>query len=174
MAEKFYPWRYFEDSWNVFDFIIVVGSFIPGSGSALILLRLLRLLRIIKIAKAFPQLAILITALFKGLSSIGYIGVILCLTFYVFAIFGVIIFGDNDPWHFGSLHLALLSLFRSSTLDNWYEVLLISVEGCDGGGQQPVDVYELYPEQCTKPQRNPYVAVPYTLCFLVIASQVCV
>ena len=42
MAERFRPNRYFEDSWNCFDFIIVVGSFIPGSGSALILLRLLR------------------------------------------------------------------------------------------------------------------------------------
>ena len=43
VAERFRPNRYFEDSWNIFDFIIVVGSFIPGSGSALILLRLLRL-----------------------------------------------------------------------------------------------------------------------------------
>ena len=49
---------------------------------------------------------------------------------------------------------------------------MISMLGCDGGGQQMIDVYELYPEQCTHPQKNPYVAVPYTLCFLVIASQV--
>ena len=131
-----------------------------------------RLLRIIKIAKAFPQLAILITALFRGLSSIGWVGVILALTFYCFAILGVILFQESDPWHFGSLHLGLISLFRSSTLDNWYEVLMISMLGCDGGGQQMIDVYELYPEQCTHPARIPYLAVPYTLCFLVIASQV--
>lgn len=131
-----------------------------------------RLLRIIKIAKAFPQLAILITALLRGLSSIGWVGVILILTFYCFAILGVILFQESDPWHFGSLHLGLISLFRSSTLDNWYEVLMISMLGCDGGGQQMVDVYELFPDQCTKPQKNPYVAVPYTMCFLVIASQV--
>ena len=131
VAEKFTPWRFFEDAWNVFDAIIVVGSFIPGSGSALILLRLLRLLRILKIAKAFPQLSVLINALIKGISSIGYVGIILLMTFYVFAIVGVILFQETDPWHFGSLHLTLLTLFRSATLDNWYEVLLISIVGCD-------------------------------------------
>jgi hypothetical protein len=32
---------------------------------------------------------------------------------YVFAVIGVTIFKKNDPFHFGSLDRALLSLFRS-------------------------------------------------------------
>jgi voltage-gated sodium channel len=168
IAEKFRPYRYFKDPWNIFDCIIVIGSMIPGSGSLLILLRLLRLLRIVKMIKAFPQLAVLVSALISGLASIGYVGVILGLTFYVFAIVGVILFQNSDPWHFGTLHMALITLFRSATLDNWYEVLMISIVGCDQG----VDVYSFAPEQCVSPAKLGSWAIPYTLTFLVIASQV--
>ena len=168
VAEKFKPFNYFYDSWNCFDALIVMGSFIPGSGSLLILLRLLRLLRIIKLAKAFPQLAIIVNALIKGLISIGYVGLILLITFYVFAILGMVLFQETDPWHFGSLHLTLLSLFRSATLDNWWEVLYISIAGCE----QSFDVYEEFPEQCKKSRKLGIWAVGYTLIFLVIAAQV--
>lgn len=79
MAEKFKPLNYFMDSWNAFDAVVIIGSFIPGSGSALVLLRLLRLLRILKLAKAFPQLAILVNALIKGTY---YIQLTIWLYFY--------------------------------------------------------------------------------------------
>src|SRR5690606_20728215 len=36
-------WRYFNDGWNCFDFLIVAACFLPFSGQAVTVLRLLRL-----------------------------------------------------------------------------------------------------------------------------------
>ena len=145
-----------------------MGSFAPGSGSGSTILRLLRLLRVIKLAKTFPQLALLVNALINGLGSIGYVGLILLLTFYVFSILGLILFQEADPWSFGSLHLTVFTLFRSATLDNWYETLMISIYGCD----KALGIYQLFPELCQTPKTLPIFAVFYTLIFLVISSQV--
>ena len=124
-AAVFKPWRYFYDSWNVFDFVIVVGSFVPGVGGVITVLRLLRLLRILKLIKRLPQLGMIINALIVGINSIFYIGLMLFMLFYVFAILGIILFGENDPWHFGSLHRAMISLFREATLDNVSGVMYV-------------------------------------------------
>ena len=50
--------------------------------------------------------------------------------FYLFAIVGVTNFGTNDPWHFGSLHVAFLTLFRMSTLEDWTDIMYINMYGC--------------------------------------------
>ena len=46
------------------------------------------------------------------MASIGYIGLLLFLTFYVCGIMGISLFRDNDPWHFGNLELTLMTLVR--------------------------------------------------------------
>lgn len=170
VAEKWAPINYFHDDWNKFDFVIVVGSFVPGVGSVVTVLRLLRLLRILKLVRRLPGLYVVIQALINGLASIGYVGVILFLVFYFFSIIGIILFKDNDPWHFGLLHLALISLFRIATLDNVSAVMTIGMYGCDLGGLG--DVYEPFPDQCTKPQRTMVFTVMYFIIFVVLAAQV--
>ena len=123
IAEEFAPWQFFNSGWNTFDFVVVAGSFLPAAGSLVTMLRLLRLLRVLKLLKSVPKLAIIVNALVMGLSSIGFIGVILLLVFYVFAILGMMLFKENDPWHFGSLHTSILTLFRCSTLEDWSDVM---------------------------------------------------
>lgn len=169
-GEKTRPLKYFKSNWNKFDFAIVVGSYIPGVGTGITVLRLLRLLRILKLVKRLPQLAVIINALINGLASIGYIGVILLLVFYVFAITGIILFKQNDPWHFESLHLAMISLFRTATLDNTNMVMYINIFGCDVGGL--IDIYAQFPELCTEPQATPFLAVIYNTVFVTLASQI--
>jgi voltage-gated sodium channel len=169
-GEKTRPLKYFKSNWNKFDFAIVVGSYIPGVGTGITILRLLRLLRILKLVKRLPQLAVIINALINGLASIGYIGVILLLVFYVFAITGIILFKQNDPWHFESLHLAMISLFRTATLDNTNNVMYINIFGCDVGGL--IDIYAQYPDLCTEPQATPFLAVIYNTLFVTLASQI--
>jgi Ca2+-binding EF-hand superfamily protein len=71
-----------------------------------------------------------VVALLKGFKSIIYIGIILLLVFYMFAILGMILFEKNDPWHFGTLHLAMLTLFRASTLEDWTDIMYINMYGC--------------------------------------------
>lgn len=133
IAEDVYPLRFFISGWNCFDFLIVVGSLAlagTSSGGMMQMLRLLRLLRVLKLVKAFPQLQVIVNALMMGLSSIGFIGIILLLVFYMCAILGMMLFQENDPWHFGSLQVAMLTLFRASTLEDWTDLMYINMYSC--------------------------------------------
>ena len=49
---------------------------------------------------------------------------------------GIYLFGANDPWHFGDLATAMLTLFRCATLEDWTDVMYINIYGCHryGGG----------------------------------------
>jgi len=162
------PWRFYFSGWNLFDLIIVAASFIPSAGSSITFLRLLRVLRVLKLVKRLPQLYVIVQALFMGFDSIGWIGLVLMLIYYVYAIIGIIAFADNDPWHYGSLHAAFLSLFRCSTLDNWSEQMYINQYGCDVF----LDVYLQYPWQCKNPRASGLVAVIYMLSFVILCAQV--
>ena len=84
IAEGFSPWCYHYSGWNNFDCIIVILSYALSSQRAMMpLLRILRLFRVLKLLKAFPELAVIINAFISAFASIGYIGLLLVLTFYV-------------------------------------------------------------------------------------------
>ena len=138
LAEGFKPWLYFigqEWKWNVFDFVIVViclpiwGDLFGGGSVAI--LRLMRLMRVMKIVKKIPQLQMIMMGLIAGMTSIKYILLLLSMILYLFAIAGIYAFRNNDPQHFESLQLAMLTLFRASTLEDWTDVMYINVYGCD-------------------------------------------
>jgi voltage-gated sodium channel len=116
------PWRYFADGWNVFDFIIVVICLLPVGGPFAAVLRLARALRLFRLVSALPKLQLLVGALLKSLSAMGYVSLLLALLFYIYAVAGIHLFGAHDPKHFGSLPAAFLSLFRLVTLDNWSDL----------------------------------------------------
>jgi hypothetical protein len=49
----------------------------------------------------------------------------------------VILFKPNDPFHFGNIPIAMISLFRATTLDDWSDLMYINQFGCgdyDGHG----------------------------------------
>jgi voltage-gated sodium channel len=71
---------------------------------------------------ALPKLQLLIGALLKSLSAMGYVSLLLGLLFYMYAVAGIHLFGAHDPKNFGSLPAAFLSLFRLVTLDNWADL----------------------------------------------------
>ena len=113
------PLDYFRDRWNVFDFTIVVLCVLPVGGPFAAVLRLVRTLRLLRLVTALPKLQLLVGALLKSLSSMGYVGLLLGLIFYIYAVTGVHLFGQASPAYFGSLQAALLSLFQMITLDDW-------------------------------------------------------
>ncbi len=117
------PWNYFRDGWNVFDFCIIVVCLLPIDSQFAVVLRLGRTLRLLRLVSALPKLQILVGALFKSFSSMGYVSLLLGLMFYIYAITGVHLFGAHDKEHFGSLSLAFLSLFQTITLDDWKHLL---------------------------------------------------
>lgn len=116
------PWRYFANGWNVFDCLIVVLCFLPVGGPFASVLRLARVARLLRLVHALPKLQLLVGALLKSLSAMGYVSLLLGLLFYVYAVAGVHLFRAGDPADFGSLSAALLSLFRIVTLDNWGDI----------------------------------------------------
>ena len=116
------PWRYFTDGWNVFDFLIIVICLLPVGGPFAAVLRLARALRLLRLVSALPKLQLLVGALLKSLSAMGYVSLLLALLFYIYAVAGIHLFGAHDPKNFGSLPTAFLSLFRLVTLDNWADL----------------------------------------------------
>ena len=126
------PWRYFADGWNVFDFIIVVICLLPVGGPFAAVLRLARALRLLRLVSALPKLQLLVGALLKSLSAMGYVSLLLALLFYIYAVAGIHLFGAHDPQNFGSLPAAFLSLFQLVTLDNWSELFHMQTEFVPG------------------------------------------
>ncbi len=153
-AEGRKPWKYFNDPWNVFDFIIVAACFLPVGTQYVMVLRLARLLRVLKLVRALPKLQVLVGALLKSIPSMAYVSLLLLLLFYVFAVAGTFMFSDNDPIHFGNLQISMLSLFRAVTLEDWTDLMYIQMYGCDNYG------YDGNEALCTNPQTYP-IASPF-------------
>lgn len=126
------PWRYFADGWNVFDFLIVVICLLPVGGPFAAVLRLARALRLLRLVSALPKLQLLVGALLKSLSAMGYVSLLLALLFYIYAVAGIHLFGAHDPENFGSLPSAFLSLFRLVTLDNWADLFAAQIAHVPG------------------------------------------
>jgi len=109
---------------NLFDFLIVALCCFPGEAQFAAVFRLARGLRLLRLVTAVPRLQLLVGALLKSLGAMGYVTLLLALVFYIYGVAGVHLFGRIDPNHFGTLAVALLSLFRLITLDNWTDLFL--------------------------------------------------
>lgn len=137
LAEGTKPWNYFKDGWNIFDFAIVAVALyavLPGveiNASFIAVLRLARIFRVFKLVTAIPKLQVLVGALIKSIPSMGYVGILLSILFYIYATMSVFFFGENDPLHFGTLERAMLSLFRIVTLEDWTDIMYIQMWGCN-------------------------------------------
>lgn len=58
----------------------------------------------------------------KSIPSMGHVIVLLSLLLYVYAVLGFHFFRQADPVHWGSLGVALLTLFQMLTLEGWVEI----------------------------------------------------
>ncbi|MDX2226518.1 MAG: ion transporter [Verrucomicrobiae bacterium] len=119
------PWKYFQDGWNLFDFAIVAVCFLPIHAEYIAVLRLARLLRVLRLITVLPRLQMLVGALLHSIPSMGYVGLMLLLHFYMFAVMGVFFFGKIDPASFGNLASAMLTLFQIVTLEGWIDVMQV-------------------------------------------------
>ncbi len=166
LKEAKQPWKYFYDGWNVFDFTIVVSVFLPFGGSSMAVLRLLRLLRVLRLVKTLPKLQLLVNALMKTITSMGYITLLLLLLFYIYAVAGVTFFNSNDPIHFRDIQTAMLSLFRVVTLEDWTDIMYINMYGCDQYG------YDNLKDLCKNPNSSPLGAALFFVSFVLLGSMI--
>jgi len=171
MAQYGKQWhRYFVDPWNLFDFTIVVVCFLPVNASYAAVLRLARIMRAMRLMTALPQLQLIVGALIKSIPSMGYVGILLSLHFYVYAVMGVFLFRDNDPVHFEALPTAMLSLFRVVTLEDWTDIMYIQMLGSDvyGGAGAYINTTGVR----VVPSAMPVVGACYFVSFVMFGTMV--
>ena len=128
-AEGLEPSRFFEDRWNLFDVFVVGLSYamlLVGVHDVAIL-RLFRLFRILKLIRGFQQLRVIVEVLIQMVSPVFHTLIIFGICNYIFAMFGLMLFRKNDPQHFGSIRLAMITVWLCETLDDWDEVRFLFV-----------------------------------------------
>mmetsp|Transcript_103845 Transcript_103845/g.298954 ORF Transcript_103845/g.298954 Transcript_103845/m.298954 type:complete len:443 (-) Transcript_103845:276-1604(-) len=165
------PWMYFNEAWNCLDFTIVVLALIPymvniENPDMLNMIMIIRLLRIQKLFNSVPKLKVIVESLLTGMHSLFFVVLILILFFYVFAILGIIMFGDNDPIHFGNLQIAFLSLFRAATCEDWTDIMYINMFGCEEYGYNEDD------GECKSSSAMGWMAAFYFVLFVIIGGLV--
>jgi voltage-gated sodium channel len=163
--------------WNWFDLIVIIFCIPAVSkilGSASPIARIFRLGRIIEVVEQISSLHAVVRGLIGGMQSIGYIAILLLLVFYLYGVVGVIVFKSNNPFYFGSIPRAFMSLLRGVTLESWDSMMFIDIWGCDNynggiydlnGKNSTMGLYD-----CVTPTRSPITAVVYWVTFLIIAS----
>ena len=119
------PQTYFQDGWNVFDFLVVVFCLIPDTGQLAMIARVLRVMRLLSV---IPDLRVLVSVLLRSLPSMFNIVILTITIFYVYGILGHHMFHDVDPTHWRSLGISLLSLFRIITLEDWTDIMYAAME----------------------------------------------
>ncbi len=158
------PLQYFKNSWNVFDFIIVVGVLLPIGGSFLPVLRLLRVFRVFRLVTTMPKMRLIVGALLKSIPSMMHIFMLLGIIFYIYAVMATFTFSENDPIHFENLPTSMLTLFRMVTLEDWTDVMYINMYGCDQYG------YDGARLECTNPSASPIGAALFFSSFVVVCG----
>ncbi len=120
---------FFKKGWNIFDFIIVTASLLPIEGNDSVLLaRLLRIFRVLRLVSVIPELRILITALIKALPRMGYIVLLMFIIFYIYAALGSFMFEQINEVLWGNISIAMLTLFRIATFEDWTDVMYETME----------------------------------------------
>ncbi|XP_043273603.1 sodium channel protein para isoform X4 [Venturia canescens] len=92
------PKDYFQEGWNIFDFIIVALSLLEvglDGVQGLSVLRSFRLLRVFKLAKSWPTLNLLISIMGRTVGALGNLTFVLCIIIFIFAVMGMQLFGKN-------------------------------------------------------------------------------
>lgn len=163
------PGNYFKDGWNVFDFSIVVICFMPFDAEYVAVLRLARVLRVLRLLSVVPKLQILVVALLRSIPSMFYVTILLFILFYIYAVLGVMLFGDNDPKHYADLGNSMLSLFRVVTLEDWTDIMYINMYGSDNYGYELSEMSR-YPG--IVPTASPLVSVIYHVSFVLFGTMV--
>ncbi len=110
--------RFFRDGWNIFDFLLVAISLIPGT-QGFTVLRALRILRVLRLISTVPSLRRVVEGLVTALPGMGSVFVLMAIIFYIASVMATKLFGDAFPQWFATLGQSAYSLFQIMTLESW-------------------------------------------------------
>jgi voltage-gated sodium channel len=125
------PGGFFRSGWNVFDFVVVAASFLPGLRENTTLLRLARLARILRIVRLLPDLRVLTIAIGRSIPGVASLSVLALLVVFIYGMVGWTIFDDHAPQQYGSIGEAMLTLFVTLTLENLPDQIALGRELSD-------------------------------------------
>uniref|UniRef100_A0A4W3J4L6 Voltage-dependent L-type calcium channel subunit alpha n=1 Tax=Callorhinchus milii TaxID=7868 RepID=A0A4W3J4L6_CALMI len=148
---------YFSDPWNVFDFLIVIGSIIdvilseinvnPGMTStnsdensriSITFFRLFRVMRLVKLLSRGEGIRTLLWTFIKSFQALPYVALLIVMLFFIYAVIGMQVFGKiamidnshiNRNNNFQTFPQAVLLLFRCATGEAWQEIMLSCLPG---------------------------------------------
>ncbi|XP_078790161.1 voltage-dependent R-type calcium channel subunit alpha-1E isoform X6 [Oryzias latipes] len=137
--------NYFRDTWNIFDFITVLGSITEivvdlqsVNTINMSFLKLFRAARLIKLLRQGYTIRILLWTFVQSFKALPYVCLLIAMLFFIYAIIGMQVFGNiklNDESHinqhnnFKTFFSALMLLFRSATGESWQEIMLSCLSG---------------------------------------------
>jgi len=110
--------KFFQDGWNIFDFIVVTIAIIPASGP-LAVLRSFRILRVLRLMSMVPQMRSVIQALITAIPGMFSIIGLITLIFYVSAVLTTNFYSATFTEWFGDLGSSMYTLFQVMTLESW-------------------------------------------------------
>ncbi|EFX89598.1 hypothetical protein DAPPUDRAFT_310458 [Daphnia pulex] len=188
--------NYFSDPWNVFDFVIVLGSFIDivysqlnVSKEMLVLLygvpdsnlisinffRLFRVMRLVKLLSRGEGIRTLLWTFMKSFQALPYVALLIVMLFFIYAVIGMQVFGkialdDDTAIHrnnnFQTFPQAVLVLFRSATGEAWQDVML----GCSSQKAPACDPLSDEIRNNSTDHCGTEFAIPYFISFYVLCS----
>lgn len=121
--------NFFKNGWNVFDFLIVTVSLIPIENTDMALVaRLVRVFRVLRMISIIPELRMLLNSLLKAMPRLGYVMALMFIIFYIYGAIGSLIFEEVDTKLWGDISLAMLTLFRVMTFEDWTDVMYATME----------------------------------------------
>jgi hypothetical protein len=185
--------KYFKEMWNIFDFIVVIGTWVvqiilkldTGVDLKILgtLLRTLRIGRIFRIVKRVQAISIIFQTLIDALPAISSLGMLLGLLFFMYSIIGIGQFGSLMYFTYGGQILshcnfetfgtAMLTLMRCATGEAWDAVMMdaarsrsINYQCNEDSNFDSIKANGMKPDACG----SPLVAYIYFYSFTVIVS----
>ena len=150
------PETYFEDSWNFFDFCIVLASIVEflmvmidpendAGGGSFSILRSLRLFRLFKLFRQWAAMRKILGTLGTALRALQLVFCLFLLIAYIFALLMMSLFAgtfkfvktENPRSNFDSFlpsttgHGAFMTVFQIITTENWTTIMYNCITGSD-------------------------------------------
>jgi len=166
---------YIYETWNIFDFTIVVGTAIgiilqAGAGISVgpvaSVIRMFRVGRVFRLINSAKNLRKLFNTLISAVPVCGNVLSVVCLIFFIAAVAGVQLFarvmpdGDDitERANFQTFGTALLTLIRFSTGENWNGFMYSLASDREGCVEDPpaCDEPRCEPTMCGSAAARPY------------------
>ncbi|KAI5699386.1 hypothetical protein M8J75_002088 [Diaphorina citri] len=145
--------NYFSDAWNVFDFVIVMGSFIdifsdspphaaakatiPGSHEqtsgrlSINFFRLFRVMRLIKLLSRGEGIRTLLWTFIKSFQALPYVALLIVMLFFIYAVIGMQVFGKIALVFGGGIH-------RNNNFQTFPQAVLVLFRSATGEAWQDI------------------------------------